>query len=171
MAITPSITETQVFTALRAFILTIVDCEVVRALNNRVPMPKGDFIALSPPSIMPLSTNVTAFNGTSNVIKRSSQFLVQVDCYGAGACDRATAISMLLRDQYGCEQFAASGFDIQPLYASDAHQIPLVDGEAQYEERWTFEAVMQFNPALTIAQQSAITLSTDVIGVVRTYPP
>jgi hypothetical protein len=171
MAITTSITETQVFTALRAFLLTIVDCEVIRLPANRVAMPVSDFISLTPLSNSPLSTNIDSYAGTNKSIKRASQFTVQVDCYGAGAGDRATAITTLMRDAYGSEQFTASGFDIQPLYAGDAKQMPLIDGEAQYEERWTFDAVLQFNPMLTITQQSAIGLTVALKEVDRTYPP
>lgn len=168
---TPSITETQVFTALRAFVLTIVDCEVVRLPANRVPAPAGAFVGLSPPSNIPLATNVASYTGTQKSVERSSQITMQIDCYGAGSGDRATAISALLRDSYACEQFAASGFDIQPLYAGDAKQLPLVDGEQQYEERWSFEAVLQFNPVITMPQDSATSLTPVVVNVERTYPP
>lgn len=168
---TPSITETQVFTALRAFVLTIVSCEVVRLPANRVPMPAGAFVGLSPVSNIPLSTNVASYTDTAKNVERASQITLQVDCYGPGSGDRATAISTLLRDAYACEQFAASGFDIQPLYAGDAKQLPLVDGEQQYEERWSFEAVMQFNPVITLPQDSATSLTPDVVSVERTYPP
>lgn len=171
MSIAPTITETQVFAALRTFILSIVDCEVVRTLTNRVPMPKGDFVAMSPSSNIPLSTNVTAYASTTKSIVRPSQITIQIDCYGKGAGDRATAISTLLRDAYACESFSSSGFDIQPLYAGDAQQMPLVDGEQQYEERWTFGAVLQFNPVMTAPQDSAIALTVVPKNVDRTFPP
>lgn len=159
MSMSPSITETQVFTVLRAFILTIVSCEVIRTPVNRAAMPVGPFIALSPTSNVPLSTNVSTFTLTTQQIKRPSQFTIQVDFYGVGSGDWATAISTLLRNSYACDQFSASGFDIQPLYAGDAHQLPLVNGESQYEERWTFDAVLQFNPVITAPQDSATALS------------
>jgi hypothetical protein len=169
--ITPSITETQVFTALRAFLLTIVTCEVVRAPVNRVAMPLGDFISLTPISNIALSTNVTTLTGVNNSIKRASQFTIQIDCYGSGAGDRATAIATLLRSQYGCDQLAASGFDVQPLYAGDAKQMPIIDGEAQYEERWSIDAVLQFNPVLTTPQDSATALKVGVFDADITFPP
>jgi hypothetical protein len=171
MTITTSITEMQVFTVLRAFILSIVNCEVVRTPVNRVAMPLGDFIALTPLSNIPLSTNVTTYAAASKNVKRASQFTIQIDCYGPGAGDRATAISTLLRDAYAVEQFALSGVDVVPLYAGDAHQLPLVDGEQQYSERWTFEAVLQFNPVMTTPQDSALALTIAVKDVDRTYPP
>lgn len=169
--ITPSITETQIFAALRAFMLGVVDCEVIRTPVNRAAMPKGDFIALSPTSNTALSTNVATTIDQQQTIKRPSQFVVQVDCYGAGAGDRATTLATLLRSQYACEQFAASGLEIQPLYAGDAQQMPLVSGEDQYEERWTFDAVLQFNPVLVVAQQSALSLTVTPKDVDRTFPP
>lgn len=171
MPITSSITETNVFTVLRAFILTIVTCEVIRLPNNRTPMPLGAFVAMSPGANIPLSTNVTAYAATTKGVERPSQLSIQIDCYGAGSADMATAISTLLRDPYACDQFSASGFDIAPLYAGDAHQMPLVDGEAQYEERWTFDAVLQFNPILTAPQDSAIALVANIYDVDRTFPP
>ena len=169
--ITPSITETQIFTALRAFMLLVADCEVIRTPVNRAAMPKGDVIALSPTSNTPLSTNVATVDGQQQSIKRASQFVVQVDCYGAGAGDRATTLSTLLRSQFACEQLAASGLEIQPLYAGDAHQMPLVNGEDQYEERWTFDAVLQFNPVLVVVQQSALSLTVIPKDVDRMFPP
>lgn len=171
MAITTNITEKQVFTALRAFLLTIVDCELIRLPVNRAAMPKGAFVALSPGANVALSTNVTAYAASTKTVTRPSQFSVQVDCYGTGSGDRAVAIATLLRDAYACEQFAASGYDIQPLYAGDAKQLPLVDGEAQYEERWSFDAVLQFNPSMTTPQDSANTLTIGTIDVDRAYPP
>jgi len=171
---TPSITETQIFTALREFILSVVaDCEVIRLPNNRTAMPKGAFVAMSPGSNAALSTNVTTYDGENNQrdILRASQFSAQIDCYGAGSSEMATAISMLLRDQYACDKFAESGLDMQPLYAGEPHQMPLVDGEAKYEERWTFEAVLQINPKLTVSQDYADSLEIKLVNVNLAYPP
>ena len=134
-------------------------------------MPNGPFVMMSPVSDVQLSTNVIAYAATTKSIKRASQFTIQIDCYGAGSGDRATALSTLLRDQYGIDQFAASGIDAQPLYASDANQMPLVDGEQQYEERWTFSAVLQFNPVMTTPQDTATALAVGIKEVERTYPP
>jgi hypothetical protein len=114
---------------------------------------------------------VASYTPTEKNVERSSQISIQIDCYGPTSGDRATVISTLLRDEYACDQFAASGVDMQPLYASDAKQMPLIDGEQQYEERWTFEAVLQFNPVITTPQQSANALTIDLIEVDRTYPP
>lgn len=170
-ALYSSILETNIFTSLRTFILSVVDCEVIRSQVNRVSMPKGDFIALTPVSSMALETNTDTYNATTNSIKRPVQLNVQVDCYGAKAADRALTIATLFRDDYACQSFIGSGFDIQPLYAEDAHQMPLISGEEQYIERWTFEVAIQANPIVTITQQSANALVVGLLDVERTYPP
>ena len=156
-------TETAVFTALRSFILGLVTCPVIRLPVNRVATPAGEFIALSPLSNIPLATNVSVQAGQSKSVSQARQVTIQVDCYGATAGDNAAKISMLFRDAYGCEALAASSPGVQPLYTTDAHQMPLVDGEAQYTERWTFDCVLQVNQALTVDQAGATSLSLAAI--------
>lgn len=166
----PSILEVTVFSALRTFILSIVDCEVIRTQVNRVPTPKGDFIALTPVSAAPLETNTDTWTDTTKTVLRPVQMNFQVDCYGEKSGDRAQSISMLFRDDYACQSFLAYGLGIQPLYAGDAQQIPLISGEDAYVERWTFELALQVNPTVSFPIQTADTLTAGVINVPRTYP-
>ena len=168
--ILPSVNEVDVFTALRAFILTVVGCPVVRTQVNRVPMPTGDFIALTPKSATPLETNTDTYTATTKTVERRTQYTIQIDCYGTLASDRAQTIATLLRDSYAADQFAASGYDVTPLYAGDAQQMPLIDGEEQYEERWTFDAVLQVNPLITLPEETANTLTVGIIPADVVYP-
>lgn len=168
---TPSILEVTIFSALRTFILSIVDCEVIRSQVNRVSSPKGDFVALTPVSSIPLETNTDAWTETEKNVLRPVQLNVQIDCYGEKSGDRAQVISALFRDDYACQSFLAYGADIQPLYAGDAQQIPLISGEDAYVERWTFELALQVNSVITVPQQTANTLTAGIISVERTYPP
>jgi hypothetical protein len=168
--ILPSVSETDIFTALRAFILSLVGCEVIRGQVNRVAMPVGDFIELTPLSNVPLETNTDTYTATTRSTERRNRYTIQIDCYGALAGDRATTISTMLRDSYAVEQFALQGFDMAPLYAEDAHQMPLMDGEDQYLERWTFSAVLQVNPIITMTTTTADTLTIGLIDVDSTYP-
>ncbi len=168
--ILPSVTETDVFTALRAFLLTVVGCPVVRTQVNRVPMPLGDFIALTPISAAPLETNTDTYTASTKTVLRPTEYTIQIDCYGAAASDRALTIASLLRDSYAVDQFALQGFDVSPLYAGDAKQMPLIDGEEQYEERWTFNAVLQVNGLITLPEQTADTLTVGLIPADVFYP-
>lgn len=171
-AILPSITEANLFKALGDFISSIVDCQVIRAQVNRTSMPAGEFVSMTPRASDPLSTNVYSIaTSSTKSIKSPTRWAVQIDCYGAQACDRAKSIAALLRDDYACQKFAASGFDIQPLYASDAQQMPLITGEQQYLERWTFEIALQYNGVLTVPQDTADALVVGLINVDATYKP
>ena len=171
MAITASILETDVFTVLRAYILTLVTVPVIRTPVNRAAMPLGDFIALSPAGMKRLGTNTDAYPTiTTETILQPTEITVRVDCYGASACDSAQLIAATFRDEFAVDAFIASGFDIAPLYTTDALQMPVVTGEDQYLERWTFEAVMQFNPVITVTSGSTGTPSVpNLIDVLTTY--
>jgi hypothetical protein len=78
---------------------------------------------------------------------------IQLDVHGPLSGDNAQIISTLLRDAYGVDQFATSGFDVVPLYATDPHQMPFENAESQVEFRYTLDAVLQCNPIVTIQQQ------------------
>lgn len=168
--ILPSVTETQAFTALGTVIQSVVGCPVIRAQVNRTAMPVGDFIVMTQKSFTRLSTNIVKSTSTTKTMMQPVKWAIQIDCYGALAADRATSISTILRDEYAAAQFITLGYDMQTLYADDAQQMPLISGEEQYIERWTFNAILQLNPVLTVAQQTANALTVGIINVDATYP-
>jgi hypothetical protein len=68
MSVALSLTEVQIFTALRSFLLSImpVGMEIVKAQDNRVPEPAGaDFITMTPLFRERLSTNVATYTDTA----------------------------------------------------------------------------------------------------------
>jgi hypothetical protein len=92
---------------------------------------------------------------------------IQLDVHGPLAGDNAQIISTLLRDTYGVDQFATSGFDVTPLYTSDPKQLPFINGEEQIETRYVVDAVLQCNPVVTLPQQYG---QTAVIAVQPALP-
>lgn len=162
-----------IFTAIRSFLVELATPQrVIRSPVNRAAMPVGPFVLVTPLATIPLATPTVKIDGAGNrSVKRSSQFNCQIDCYGPDSGDLAELISMLFREQYAVEKFAASGLEIAPLYATNAHQMPIVTGEEQYLERWTFEIALQFNPIVSTVQQSANMLSVGIISVDEAYPP
>jgi len=166
-AVYPDITSDAVFTILRTFILTLVDCEVIRSQENRVPMPKGDFITMTPISMSALSYPVDAYTVTAKSILRPTNMRVQIDCYGIRAMDRALTLTTAFRDSLATEQFNDG---IQVLYPEEAKQLPLITGEDQFLERWNFYLSLQLNPVIILSQQSANTLTIETINVDARYP-
>lgn len=169
MSATVDISADSIVTALGAFIQTVVTVPVIRAQTNRVPMPVGDFIALTPVSAEPLDVSVDSNTATALMIKRSTQYRIQVDCYGLSAGDNAQMLATLLRDDYAYDAMEAA--NVAPLYATDARQMPLIAGEDQYIQRWTFEAYLQANPTTTVTIQTADALNVETVDVDRVYPP
>ena len=150
-----TISENNLFKAVGDYITSLVSCEVVEAQNNRVPMPKGSFVAMTMLNLIPLETNSHTVTAVTESILTPSQMTMQIDCYGVQSGERAQSISSLFRDDYACQMFKDSGLDIQPFYASNPRQMPLVNGEGQYERRWTFNLEMQVNHSITLTAETA----------------
>lgn len=122
-------------------------------------MPVGGFILMSPMNMTRLSTNIETYTDPITTIgtadwTQSIQFNVQIDCYGPLSGDWAAIITTLLRSEYATDIMV----NCKPLYATDPQQLALVDGEQQYELRWTFDAAIQYNPSISTPMQFASTL-------------
>lgn len=178
MTVPISLTDTNVFTALRGFILGLITAEVIRLPANKVAMPIGDFIGLTPLFKDRLSTNINTTDFEANSFSEQPiKYTIQIDCYcfnnpPGTAGDWAAIISTMLRDTYGCANILDpdSGTSIQPLYCDDPKFIPAIDAENQMEERWMMTACLEYNPVVTIPQEFAIALEIDAINVDVTYP-
>lgn len=164
------------YTKLGTFIQTVIGVDpstgqvvtVVQGQANRVPMPNNPFILMQAMITGRSSTNIDTFD-TVNQTQASMQktrVKMQLDCYGPDSNAWATILSTLLRDDIGCQALAPT---CQPLYTDAPFQGALIDGEEQYEERWTLMGYVQYNPVTTFAQQSATALQISVINVDERY--
>ena len=163
---TPTVTDTQVFTALRAALLLIVPAgtEVVRGEINRVPeVQSADFVIMSPLRRPKLSTPVETWEGTEPTaieVDLSTEMVMQLDVHGPSSADTAQAIVIAFRSSWLADVMAAQDPSvIAPLYAEDAAYTPFLNGENQYEFRWTVAAHMQLHPVLSTPAQFAHTLA------------
>lgn len=168
-------TQAAMFVALQAFAMDVLALDidhVVQGLNNGVPMPLDGFVAMTQIAQSRLATNVDAYadpsptTGTKNS-QQSTQITVQLDCYGPVSGDWSSILSTLLRDEYACNAMAPS---VQPLHADDPRMMPLIDGEQQYEQRWTVTAVLQVNPVVSTPMQFFDQATVGLIEVDATYP-
>lgn len=152
---------------------------IVRGQGNRTPSPPvttstdttdtTGFILMQFFVGKRTTTNQDTFNSTAQTqaSQSNTQGKFQLDFYGKLSGDWAKIFTTLFRDPYGCANLTVQ----QPLWADEAFQSALVDGEEQYEERWTVEAYVQYNPTTTVTQQSATALGVKVINVGEAYPP
>jgi hypothetical protein len=154
--VTISFTEQQAFKALRAFILSVLpgSVEVIQTQNNRVPQPTGNnWVGMTATSRNQLSSSYRDGDPLADAMltARSTGLGFTLDVYGPDSTDNAQIIATLLRDEYGCRFMEPYG--CQPLYCNDGNQMPLLNGEAQYEQRWMLQVMLQANPYVSTPAQ------------------
>lgn len=96
--------------------------------------------------------------------------VVQLDVHGPAGADNAQIISTLMRDGYAVQKFAEYGGDATPLLADEPRQLPFLNAEQQYEDRWVIEAMLQANPVVSVPQQFAAAAEVDLVDVDVVYP-
>lgn len=172
MSLLPDIADQEIYTAVRAVLLTVLPAgtEIVQGVQNRVPMPKSGWVLMTVVAQKRISTNRGQFSdpAQATAITMPTQHTVQLDFYGTPALSWATAAQTLFRDPYSTELMPAN---IQPLYADDPMSIPLIDGENQWESRWKLDVQLQTNPHITIPTQSATEISVSLVSIDADYPP
>lgn len=161
-------TDDDVFIALKAFVhLVLPDLDnrqVVQGLQNNVPMPKGpNFVVIVPMGRVRQSINVHDYRPDDGERDTTLQTRIDynVNFYGPAAPDNAQVFKMLFRDLYGCDFFRPYG--VQPQWADDARQMPLIDDAKQYQQRYLVQAHLQFNPTVSTTQQFADTLAVTIL--------
>ena len=107
--------------------------------------------------------NVIDPNPTTVTIEQSTRVVMQLDLHGRNGTDYAQTVATLWRSEGACRALASSG--IQPLYAGDANQIPFVNGENQYENRWVMEIAFQASPVILAPGEFAAILSVELQGI------
>lgn len=99
---------------------------------------------------------------------------IQLDVYGPDSADNSQIISTLWRSASAVAYFANptnAAFEIAPLYASDARQMPFITGSQQYQERWTLDLNLQVNPVVATPIQFASAVTVGLINVDAAFPP
>lgn len=176
MTSTISITQDNLTTALRGWLLSVIAGEVIAAQQNRVAMPAGPFCQITPLFMRALSTDRASYvdpgvNPGTESHSRSTQWTAQLDFYGSTAADNAAIVATLIRTDTTCTYFAGLGLDMQPLYAGEPKQTSMITGEQQYLSRWTLEFVAQFNPVVQAAQDFAASLRIGLADIDVVFPP
>lgn len=178
-----NIDETDLRTALRGFLLSVVgdSYEVVKGQDNRVAMPGGKFITMTGLNNVELNKPYSTWEdsrqptgGLQNT-NQAKKWICQLDVYGTEASSVASTIATLARSSYAVRQFAAltqeKGFSITPLYADQPHQTTMINGEKQYEERWTLDLHLQFNAVISTPMEFAAELYVKPASVDAIFPP
>lgn len=151
-----------VMNAIIAFLQPFVDNpgNIIRAQVNRVAPPIQSFTQLTEIFSTPVSLPKVTPNGLTQTIQAFINIAVQIDFYGPSASEECAATVTAFRSSYAHDVFPEN---IRPLFCDNGRQTALVNGEEQYESRWTATVNLQYNPAFTLSQQSAIEVKIDSI--------
>lgn len=126
------------------------------------------------PGIYTVDVDQTAagpnFYSGQTIIMQPTEVVMQLDVHGPASADNAQIISTLFRDVYATDQFALIDSNITPLFAENPRQIPFVNAEQQYENRWIIEIHLEANQSVIFPQQFADAVAVDLINVEATYP-
>jgi hypothetical protein len=169
MSLSNTITDDAVFTALRTFLAAVLPTgtEVIQTQDNGVPLPLGGFVSMNNVGQRRLATNVSTHapglvNPGARNVETDTEYTIQVDCYGNDAGSWANTIQMLFRDPFAYDIFPSN---IKPLFADGPIQVPLINGEQQWEQRWRTQAVMQTNAEVVVPQDYADKLNVGIIAI------
>lgn len=176
MSATISITQDDLTTALRGFLLSLVDAEVFLSQENNSPMPIGDFVTMTPMFITGLSTNRVSYNDPgigqgSEQTQRSNQWRCQLDFYGNSAQDMAAIVGTMIRSEYASEWFRQNNMPVTPLYAGEPHQTTMINAEQQYENRWTLDFIAQFNAVIATPLDFMDSIQVGIVAADLKFPP
>lgn len=160
-------TDDDLFAALGNFLTLVLPTgtDVLQGQANRVAEPTGqNFVVMWPTGRTRLSTNTKATAGPppgpspdgTVTFTQATEFQVQIDAHGERGADNAQIITTLLRSPYAVDQM---GPTVAPLFTSDPTQMPFLNGEQEYEDRWVILAHFQANPAVSTPAQFADTLT------------
>ena len=178
-----TITEQQLYLALWTFLKDLAlpglasdGTSVVQGQDNRVSQLTGNYIVMQSLYMPILSTNKTRWTpGSANPgiegNARSQEWVCQLDVYGENASDIAAIISLVTKTPYAADRFATYGVDMEPLYATEPRQTTMINGEQQYESRYTLEFHAQYNPVVTTPLDFATQLRIGLAEVDTKFPP
>lgn len=107
------------------------------------PGGAGDYTISTSQTIGPIT-----LSAGQTSIEQSTEAVYQIDVHGPASGDNVQTISTAFRDAYGVSLFAGTG--ITPLYAEDPRQLAFTTAAAQFEDRWSIDVHVDFNPVISV---------------------
>lgn len=172
------VTESDLFKATGDFLSALFpDADVGQSQQNQDPMPKGGFITMTPLFLTDLSTSAVdyEYDGVSDYgraeLRRVDEWQCQLDFYGDQAQNNATIFSRIARSEFACTWFRENANVLVPLYSGPPRQTSMINGEKQWESRWTLE--FHANPLIVVSVPQQFMTGADVISqpVDVRFPP
>lgn len=171
------VTESDLFKATGDFLSVLFpDSEITQTQQNQTPMPKGGFITMTPLFLTDLSTSSVnyEYDGVSDYgraeLLRVDEWQCQLDFYGDQAQNNATIFSRIARSEFACTVQGKRECHGTALFRPP-RQTSMINGEKQWESRWTLE--FHANPLIVVSVPQQFMTGADVISqpVDVRFPP
>jgi hypothetical protein len=173
-----TVTDSDLFKALGDFLQGLfTGADIYQSQQNSTPMPLGNFITMTGLDVTGLSTVRSEYRYTpgddygERQLRRVEEWVCQVDFYGPPAQNQASIFSRVCRSEYACEWFRQNGTVLIPLYAGDPRQTSMINGEMQYEPRWTVDFHANPVSAVVVPQQFMTGANVRADSVDSRFPP
>lgn len=141
-----TVTHAQIFREVRAYLLGLFSCppeSVVQCYQNDAPLPKQAVVmSILFEHAFDFPASYYEPERDKAAVQQSVEVTMQIDFYGNQAGDRARKLSNLWKNQYTTARLTSC----QPLYCKDPMQMTFINEQSRYEERWTVELALQYNP-------------------------
>lgn len=164
-----SIAVDDIMDALISFLTPFVGTDkIVRAQVNRVANPPEPFAMLTELLTVDIDQPYQTYDPDNSKVELNGpkRIDVQIDFYGEFSSDICNAVKTAFKSMWSVDQFPSN---IVPLYNDDGRQTQFVDGQQQYENRWTLTVSLQYNPIITVPQQFADEISVTKIEAVDIF--
>lgn len=165
--------DSKLYRAVGVWIRALLDVEVIVAQVNRVPMPlQKDFVIMTSLMMEGLSQNRETWHSTEVITnRRSTQWHCQIDVFGEHAQKNATILATMAKTDWSCIFFKRENFTLQPLYATTPTNLTFINAESEYELRYSFTLMMQYNPKVTVGQRYFSSININLAEVDSTFKP
>ena len=114
-------------------------------------------------------TSRTLAAGTTSLLQKA-ECVIQIDVHGPNSMNNAQIISTAFRDDYAVQFFAALDSTISPLYTDAPLQIPFINAEKAFENRWVIELHLQIDQTVVVPMQFFDAAVVGLIEVDERYP-
>lgn len=151
--------DTKIIASIAGNVMTVTDVDYGRLKAGSVLFGTG--VVLGTQVISQLSgsaggTGTYQVSGTQAMISsilaagvlnamQPTELTFQVDVHGPSSGDNSSRITAMLLDDYGFSIFKRQGLGVFPLTAENKGQVPFINAENQYEDRYIVEACLQIN--------------------------
>ena len=151
-----------IYKELRAYLISLFSCEVIKGRNNNDPLPY-DCIVMTVLFDTDLNMTAVSDDGQGNVIAQQDvQATIQLDFFGDNADWRCRQFATLWRSTHATDALQSC----QPLFAGIPRSLEYVNEQNKFEQRFMLEIALQYNPYYTYSVETtdSVNVTTNNMG-------